>query len=153
MYMQSKPAKCCQLQNESRALPTWELNGSSGNGPPIEIHTNNDRKASANLKVCRRRPGSGSRTAMNPSTNHLPGRVPIWASGKEPLPPGLTEEDRPYYDQTKRWQGYTTMAMESCAVKTTLAGGAGTFFLVFFFLVFGLKRPKEKLEIDKYNFF
>jgi import inner membrane translocase subunit TIM22 len=66
---------------------------------------------------------------MNPSTNHLPGRVPIWAPGKEPLPPGVTEEDRPYYDQTKRWEGYTAMAMESCAVKTTLAGGAGTFLL------------------------
>lgn len=66
---------------------------------------------------------------MNP--NHLP-RVPIWAAGKEPLPPGLTEEDRPYYEQTKRWEGYTTMAMESCAVKTILAGGAGT---VLFLLV------------------
>jgi import inner membrane translocase subunit TIM22 len=61
---------------------------------------------------------------MNP--NGIPGRVPIWAPGKEPLPPGLTEEDRPYYEQSKRWEGYTTMAMESCAVKTTLAGGVGT---------------------------
>lgn len=69
---------------------------------------------------------------MNPSTNHLPCRVPIWPPGKEPLPPGLTEDDRPYYEQTKRWEGYTTMAMESCAVKTTLAGGAGMVVFLFF---------------------
>ena len=83
---------------------------------------------------------------MNPSTNHFPARVPIWAPGKEPLPPGLTEDDRAYYDQTKRWEGYTTMAMESCATKSALAGGFGTFcfffvfcfFLLFFFV---LKSP------------
>ena len=57
----------------------------------------------------------------------IPARVPIWAPGKEPLPQGLTEEDRPYYEQAKRWESYTSMAMESCAVKTTMAGGVGTF--------------------------
>lgn len=67
---------------------------------------------------------------MNP---HFPASVPIWAPGKEPLPPGLTEDDRAYYDQTKRWEGYTTMAMESCAAKSALAGGFGTFFLILFF--------------------
>ena len=61
---------------------------------------------------------------MNPFD--IPARVPIWAPGKEPLPPGLTEEDRAYYEQSKRWHAYTTMAMESCAVKTTMAGGVGT---------------------------
>jgi Tim17/Tim22/Tim23/Pmp24 family len=63
---------------------------------------------------------------MNPSTNSLPGRVPIWAAGKEPLPPGWTEEDRPNWDKQKQWERYGAMAMESCAVKTVLAGGAGT---------------------------
>lgn len=62
---------------------------------------------------------------VNPSTNGLPCRVPIWAAHKEPLPPGLTEEDRQYYEQGKRWEGYMTSAMESCPVKTVLAGGAG----------------------------
>lgn len=66
----------------------------------------------------------------------IPARVPIWAPGKEPLPQGLTEEDRPYYEQSKRWEGYTTMAMESCAVKTTMAGGVGT--------LLSLKSPKRK---------
>ncbi|KAF8161302.1 Tim17/Tim22/Tim23/Pmp24 family-domain-containing protein [Crassisporium funariophilum] len=72
---------------------------------------------------------------MNPSTNNLPCRVPIWAAGKEPLPPGLTEEDRPFWEQNKRWEGYTVMAMESCAVKTTMAGGAGFGIGAFFSLM------------------
>ena len=71
---------------------------------------------------------------MNPSTNNLPCRVPIWAPHKEPLPPGLTEEDRPFYEQNKRWEGYMGSAMESCPVKTTLAGGAGTHFLLYLWL-------------------
>ena len=66
----------------------------------------------------------------------IPGRVPIWAPGKEPLPPGLTEEDRNYYEQSKRWEAYTSMAMESCAVKTTMAGGVGT-------LLSYIKNPKK----------
>lgn len=65
------------------------------------------------------------RHTMNPSTNHLPGTVPIWKRGEEPLPPGLTEEDRPMLEQQKKWEGYAGLAMESCATKTVLAGGAG----------------------------
>ncbi|PPQ87472.1 hypothetical protein CVT25_008208 [Psilocybe cyanescens] len=72
---------------------------------------------------------------MNPSTNNLPGRVPIWAAHKEPLPPGLLEEDRPMYEQTKRWEGYMASAMESCPVKTVLAGGAGFGIGAFFSLM------------------
>lgn len=68
---------------------------------------------------------------MNP--NELPGRVPIWAPGKEPLPPGLTEEERVFYEQSKRWESYTTMAMESCVVKSTMAGGVGTFLFFWFY--------------------
>ncbi|KIM40301.1 hypothetical protein M413DRAFT_73782 [Hebeloma cylindrosporum] len=60
---------------------------------------------------------------MNPSTNNLPCRVPIWAPHKEPLPPGLSEEDRPFFEQNKRWEGYMGSAMESCPVKTTLPPG------------------------------
>ncbi|KIK09257.1 hypothetical protein K443DRAFT_671749 [Laccaria amethystina LaAM-08-1] len=72
---------------------------------------------------------------MNPSTNHLPGRVPIWRPEQEPLPPGLTEEDRPALEQTKKWEGYTGMVMESCATKTVLAGGAGFGIGAFFSLM------------------
>jgi hypothetical protein len=62
---------------------------------------------------------------MNGSSPSYPGQVPIYAAGKEPLPPGFTEEDRAAIQQTKKWEGYAGMAMESCAVKTVLAGGAG----------------------------
>ncbi|KJA28920.1 hypothetical protein HYPSUDRAFT_197056 [Hypholoma sublateritium FD-334 SS-4] len=72
---------------------------------------------------------------VNPSTNGLPCRVPIWAAHKEPLPAGLTEEDRPYYEQGKRWEGYMSSAMESCPVKTVLAGGAGFGIGAFFSLM------------------
>ncbi|KAF8891809.1 Tim17/Tim22/Tim23/Pmp24 family-domain-containing protein, partial [Infundibulicybe gibba] len=46
--------------------------------------------------------------------------VPIYPAGKEPLPPGFTEEDRAQLQQMKKWEGYTAMAMESCATKTVL---------------------------------
>ncbi|TFK23166.1 mitochondrial import inner membrane translocase subunit TIM22 [Coprinopsis marcescibilis] len=72
---------------------------------------------------------------MNPSTNHLPGKVPIWAPGKEPLPPGWTEEDRPMYDQQRKWERFAGIAMESCAAKTVLAGGAGFGIGAFFSLM------------------
>ena len=62
---------------------------------------------------------------LNPSTSHLPFVVPIWAAGKEPLPPGLTESDRPLWEQNKKMERYMGMAMESCIVKSGLAGGAG----------------------------
>jgi len=64
---------------------------------------------------------------MNPSTSNLPGAVPIWKPGKEPLPPGWNEEDRPMFEQQKKWEKLAGMAMESCAVKTVLAGGAGVY--------------------------
>lgn len=70
-------------------------------------------------------------TTVNLATQGLPGQAPIWAPHKEPLPPGLTEEDRPYYEQSKRWEGYMTSAMESCPVKTVLAGGAGKLWILF----------------------
>ncbi|TFK44915.1 Tim17/Tim22/Tim23/Pmp24 family-domain-containing protein [Crucibulum laeve] len=66
------------------------------------------------------------------SGNRFPGQVPIWAPGKEPLPPGLTEEDRAALDQQKKWENYAAMGMESCATKTVMAGtmgfGIGAFF-------------------------
>jgi hypothetical protein len=66
---------------------------------------------------------------MNGGFQRYPHQVPIYAPGKEPLPPGFTEEDRAVLQQTKKWEGYMTMAMESCALKTAMAGGAGAFDL------------------------
>lgn len=64
---------------------------------------------------------------INPSLYGVPGATPIWKRGEEPLPPGLTEEDRPMFEEQQKWGRYAGMAMESCAVKTVLAGGAGAY--------------------------
>lgn len=64
---------------------------------------------------------------MNGGFQRHPHQAPIYAPGKEPLPPGFTDEDRAILQQTKKWERYAGMAMESCAVKTVLAGGAGTY--------------------------
>lgn len=66
---------------------------------------------------------------LNPTTAHLPFVVPIWAPGKEPLPPGLTESDRPLWEQNKKMERFMGMAMESCVAKSVLAGGAGKVFI------------------------
>ncbi|KAF5380352.1 hypothetical protein D9615_004691 [Tricholomella constricta] len=72
---------------------------------------------------------------MNGGSPSYPCAVPIYAPGKEPLPPGFTEEDRAAIQQTKKWEGYAAMAMESCAAKTVLAGGAGFGIGAFFSLM------------------
>ena len=62
---------------------------------------------------------------MNSPSRTYPCQVPIYPAGKEPLPPGYTEEDRAAILQTKRWESYMAMGMESCAAKTVIAGGFG----------------------------
>lgn len=51
--------------------------------------------------------------------------APIFPAGKEPLPPGFTEEDREQLMQAKKTQDWMTMGMESCVAKTIIAGGGG----------------------------
>ena len=51
--------------------------------------------------------------------------VPIYPLGKEPLPPGLTEDDRPALMQQRKVENWMRMASESCAFKTVLSGGVG----------------------------
>jgi hypothetical protein len=53
--------------------------------------------------------------------------APLFPAGKEPLPPGLTEDDRAQLMQEKQTKDWMTFAMESCVAKTILAGGGGTF--------------------------
>lgn len=67
-------------------------------------------------------------TGMNSPGQGLPtfpGQVPIWAPGREPLPPGFSEEDREQLAQMKKWEGYMAMGGESCITKTVLAGTLG----------------------------
>jgi len=54
-----------------------------------------------------------------------PYQAPVWAPGKEPLPPGFTEEDRAVLIQQLKYQNIMSMVMESCAAKTVIAGTVG----------------------------
>lgn len=60
------------------------------------------------------------------SNNPLPLVAPLFPVGKEPLPPGWTEEDRDNAMQAKKFQNLMQMGMESCVAKTAIAGVGGT---------------------------
>lgn len=51
--------------------------------------------------------------------------TPVFAAGQEPLPPGMTEEDRAQIIQAKKYQDMMSEAPESCLFKTGMAGVAG----------------------------
>ena len=57
----------------------------------------------------------------------LPLVPPLFPAGKEPLPPGFTEDDRKIMLQNKRMQNYMQMGMESCVAKTVMAAGMGAY--------------------------
>ncbi|CAE6486439.1 unnamed protein product [Rhizoctonia solani] len=77
--------------------------------------------------------------------------VPLYQPGKEPLPPGLTEEDRPALVQQKKVENWMKMASESCAFKTVLSGGVGFALGAFFSLMsssFAVEDPMNRLNND-----
>ena len=51
--------------------------------------------------------------------------APLFPKGKEPLPPGWTEEDRQNMMQAQKYQDWMQVGMESCVAKTAIAGGGG----------------------------
>ena len=55
----------------------------------------------------------------------LPLVAPVFPAGMEPLPPGMTEEDRANLLQAKKYQDFMAAGMESCLVKTAMAGVGG----------------------------
>lgn len=59
---------------------------------------------------------------------NFPGLVPLHIPGKEPLPPGYTEEERDAYNQMKKTEKLMSMGSESCVFKSVLAGGGGACF-------------------------
>ncbi|KAH9889443.1 mitochondrial import inner membrane translocase subunit TIM22 [Cubamyces lactineus] len=65
----------------------------------------------------------------------LPLVAPVFPAGKEPLPPGISDEEREAYLQAKKYQNYMTMGMESCVAKTIIAGGGGFAIGAFFSLM------------------
>lgn len=52
--------------------------------------------------------------------------VPLFPAGQEPLPSGISEEERPQYEQNKKIEKYMGMAAESCAFKSATAGVFGS---------------------------
>ena len=61
----------------------------------------------------------------------LPLVPPLFPAGKEPLPPGFTEDDRQVMLQNKKMQNYMQMGMESCLTKTVMAAGMGAYWARF----------------------
>lgn len=54
-----------------------------------------------------------------------PGQVPYYAKGKEPLPPGADESMRDDMAQQEKMTKFMEMGMESCVVKSGIAGVGG----------------------------
>ncbi|EMD33156.1 hypothetical protein CERSUDRAFT_87488 [Gelatoporia subvermispora B] len=67
--------------------------------------------------------------------NSPPLVAPIFPAGKEPLPPGFSEEEREQLMQAKKYQAWTNMGMESCVTKSVFAGGGGFVIGAFFSLM------------------
>ncbi|KAI1791223.1 Tim17-domain-containing protein [Ganoderma leucocontextum] len=66
---------------------------------------------------------------------NIPMVAPVFPAGQEPLPPGITEEERENYMQARKYQNWMTMGMESCVAKTVIAGGGGFVIGAFFSLM------------------
>ncbi|KAF9268592.1 Tim17-domain-containing protein [Marasmius fiardii PR-910] len=71
---------------------------------------------------------------MNNGTS-FPGLVPLHKPGQEPLPPGVTEAERPQWEQMKKMERFVQSAQESCITKTALAGVGGLAIGAFFSLM------------------
>lgn len=51
--------------------------------------------------------------------------TPVYAAGKEPLPPGMTEADRTQMAEARKYEKYIAFGMESCIAKSAMAGVGG----------------------------
>lgn len=61
--------------------------------------------------------------------------APVYLPGTEPLPPGMTEDDRTQVAEIAKWNKIASMGMESCPVKCALSGAAGFGLGAFFSLM------------------
>lgn len=67
---------------------------------------------------------------------HLrPLMAPVYVPGTEPLPPGMTEDDRTEMAKIAKWNKIAGMTMESCPTKCVLSGAAGFGLGAFFSLM------------------
>ncbi|KAI0090716.1 mitochondrial import inner membrane translocase subunit TIM22 [Irpex rosettiformis] len=86
------------------------------------------------------------------SNGQLPLVPPLFPAGKEPLPPGWTEEDRANMMQAKQYQNWMQMGMESCAAKTIIAGVGGLAIGAFFSLMsssFAYEDPLMRASLTR----
>lgn len=84
--------------------------------------------------------------------NKLPMVAPLYLPGQEPLPPGMTEEDREQMKQALKYQQYIISAMESCAGKAVISGVIGFGLGAFFSLMsasFAVDDPMRQTMIDR----
>ncbi len=61
--------------------------------------------------------------------------APVYVPGTEPLPPGMTEDDRAEVQKIAKWNKIANMSMESCPTKCLLSGAAGFGLGAFFSLM------------------
>ncbi|KAJ1025505.1 hypothetical protein NDA13_004314 [Ustilago tritici] len=61
--------------------------------------------------------------------------APVYVPGTEPLPPGVTEQDRAEIAKIAKWNKIANMTMESCPTKCMLSGAAGFGLGAFFSLM------------------
>ncbi|KZV84637.1 mitochondrial import inner membrane translocase subunit TIM22 [Exidia glandulosa HHB12029] len=63
---------------------------------------------------------------------HLPGAVPLYPPGKEPLPAWVPEDSRDAFLQQQKFEKIAAFAQETCVFKSVLSGamgfGLGAFF-------------------------
>ncbi|CBQ72942.1 related to Tim22, mitochondrial import inner membrane translocase subunit [Sporisorium reilianum SRZ2] len=69
------------------------------------------------------------------SATMLPLMAPVYVPGTEPLPPGVTEDDRAEMAKIAKWNRMANMGMESCPVKCAMSGAAGFGLGAFFSLM------------------
>lgn len=68
-------------------------------------------------------------------SNLRPLMAPVYVPGTEPLPPGMTEEDRAEMAKIAKWNQIANRGMESCPVKCAMSGAAGFGLGAFFSLM------------------
>ena len=74
--------------------------------------------------------------------------VPLFPAGQEPLPSGISEEERPQYEQNKKIEKYMGMAAESCAFKSATAGVFGSCPFRIFISVFTLWADQPRTQVS-----
>lgn len=87
--------------------------------------------------------------------NKLPLVAPVYLPGQEPLPPGISEEDREQMKQAMKYQQYFVSAMESCVGKAVISGVIGFGLGAFFSLMsasLAIDDPLRQSMIDRAAF-